>query len=235
MSQYGCTVPDICDVSYPLKQKLSTEPPVRVTGLCLTQSFSCEGGEHWSFCPNVFFCANFCSGGAGKACVLLFALICRVWPPSRQLWRDKVHLTMIPCRHQDPKEGQGKGKPLLSGFLTCMRALWVAVWELEAVYLKTCPKLSNDQPQTQSLATLRAGATASLGKGMKKVHHSKTTPSAGCQVFSVGSACKGISCTIVAQHSKSLKRIWFFAGISPAEFSNWDIPLATVGHTIEYH
>lgn len=31
-----------------------------------------------------------------------------------------------------------------------------------------CPKLSDDQPQTQSLATIRAGATVSLSKGMKK-------------------------------------------------------------------
>lgn len=42
VSLCGCTVPNICDVSYPLKQKVSTDAPVRVTELILPQLFSCE-------------------------------------------------------------------------------------------------------------------------------------------------------------------------------------------------
>lgn len=179
--------------------------------------------EHWPFC------ANASSGGAGKAYVLLFALFWQAWPPCRQLWRDKVQFTMTLCSHQRrPRQGQ----TLLSGFLMCMLTLWEPVWELEAALNSLMISHRHNHWQPSEL-----GQRFPSARVWKKVHHSKTTRTAECQVFSVGSACKGISCTVVALslHSESLRRIWFFAGISPAESSNWDIPLAAVGHTTEYH
>lgn len=56
MSLYGCTVPNICDVSYPPKQKLSTDASVMVTGLSLPQLFACEEENTDPFVLMFFLC-----------------------------------------------------------------------------------------------------------------------------------------------------------------------------------
>lgn len=155
--------------------------------------------------------------------------LCSLTSVTSKLWRDKVKFTMNPCSHQDPREGQGRGKP--PGFLSaCLLSEWLCD-------LKPCPRFSDDQPPAQSLATLRVGVMAFLAKGRQK--SSSFQNHSDCWVPGVfsGICMQGDflhSCGSVTALWR-FKRIWFFAGISPAEFSNWDIPLVAVGHTIEYH
>lgn len=124
-----------------------------------------------------------------------------------------------------PRQGQ------TPGFLSaCLLSKWLCD-------LKPWPRFSDDQPQAQSLAALRVGVMAFLGKGRQK--SSSFQNHSDCWVPGVfsGICMQGDflhSCGSVTALWR-FKRIWFFAGTSPAEFSNWDIPLVAVGHTIENH
>lgn len=115
---------------------------------CVSQSYFLVRRRALTLLSWCLFCASAYSGGAGKTYVLHFAL-CWVWPACRQLQRDKVKFTTIPCSHQDPRGGQCKVKPpgSLSACLLCERLC----------DLKPCPKFSDNQPQAQSPAILKLG------------------------------------------------------------------------------